>query len=275
MTIANPGGGVLDYEPVQYGQSKLLFRGPCVPLGGDYCAFVGGTETYGKYVAAPFPALLDRGETRPVVNFGCQNAGIDLFLNEPTILEVCNGARVTVLQVPGAQNMSNRFYSVHPRRNDRFLRPSTLMKALFDGIDFDNVYFTRHLLLTLQRDAPDKFPLLVGELKQAWVARMKILLQSFHCPTVLLWLGDCRATMAEPDGLGPAPVLVDDNMVAAVAPLATEMVRVTPSRAAREAGVSGMIFPDMDLAMAAQIPGPLVHEEIAAALDPVLARYMQ
>ncbi len=35
----------------------------------------------------------------------------------------------------GAQNLSNRFYAVHPRRNDRFLRASTLMKTIFREVD--------------------------------------------------------------------------------------------------------------------------------------------
>jgi hypothetical protein len=53
-------------------------------------------------------------------NLGLVNAGIDVFINEPMIQDFCAGAVVTVIQVLGAANMSNRFYAVHPRRNDRF-----------------------------------------------------------------------------------------------------------------------------------------------------------
>ena len=44
-----------------------------------------------------------------------------VFVNEPTVIDICSKALVTVVQLMGAQNTSNRFYAVHPRRNDRFL----------------------------------------------------------------------------------------------------------------------------------------------------------
>ena len=53
-------------------------------------------------------------------------AGTDDLRDSPALAV----ARLTVLQVTGAQNMSNRFYSVHPRRNDRFLKASPLLRAM-------------------------------------------------------------------------------------------------------------------------------------------------
>ena len=58
-----------------------------------------------------------------------------------------------MIQVSGAQNLSNRFHAVHPRRNDRFLRASTLLKTIYRDVDFTEFNFTRHLLTTL-RDGP-------------------------------------------------------------------------------------------------------------------------
>ena len=52
---------------------------------------VGGTETYGKFVADPYPALIERIGL-PVVNFGCVNAGIDVFVSEPTMIDAASGA---------------------------------------------------------------------------------------------------------------------------------------------------------------------------------------
>ena len=127
MTFETMGSVGLDYLPCRYGHSKLLFRGPRRRLEGAYCIALGGTETYGKYIHTPFPALLEKAIRIPVVNLGLPNAGIDVFLNEAVVLDACNGARATIIQLPGAQNMSNRFYSVHPRRNDRFLQASAQM----------------------------------------------------------------------------------------------------------------------------------------------------
>ena len=59
MAFENPGQGALDYFPCRYGHSKLLFRGPRRKLDGAYCAVLGGSETYGKYVREPYPALIE------------------------------------------------------------------------------------------------------------------------------------------------------------------------------------------------------------------------
>ncbi|MGB3148024.1 MAG: DUF6473 family protein, partial [Paracoccaceae bacterium] len=65
---------------------------------------------------------------------------------------------------------------------------------------------------------------------------------------------------------------VDAEMVQAVKAYATELVQVTPSDAACAAGTSGMLYPDLDAPIAAVMPGPAVHREIAAALSPVMQR---
>ena len=274
MAYEHPGAGALDYFPCRYGQSKLLFRGPRRRLEGAYCAFLGGSETYGKYVADPFPLLVERRLGMPMVNFGYMNAGADVFLNEPTIIDACNKARVTVIQLLGAHNMSNRFYAVHLRRNDRFLRASQLMKTIFREVDFTEFHFTRHMLLALQARSPEKYALVEAELKSAWVARMRQLLQKIVGRSVLLWVGDHHVSGITRDHLGAEPLLLDQSMVDAVRPFATDFVRIEPSAGSRAAGTLGMIYPELDAPAAAQLPGPRVHEEVAAALDPVLARYL-
>ena len=65
-----------------------------------------------------------------MVNLGCLNAGPDVYLNDPEILRIASKADVTVLQVVGAANLTNRFYTVHPRRNDRFLHASPWLQTV-------------------------------------------------------------------------------------------------------------------------------------------------
>ena len=108
MAYAYPGDGALDYFPCRYGMSKLLFRGPHRELDGPFCAVLGGTETYGKFVADPYPALVEQMTGLRMVNLGCINAGPDVFLNEPAVIEIAALARATVVQVLGAQNLTNR-----------------------------------------------------------------------------------------------------------------------------------------------------------------------
>ncbi len=274
MTYEFTGGGALDYFPCRYGQSKLLFRGPRRKLEGAYAAVIGGTETYGKFVETPYPALLEQALYLPVVNFGYMNAGTDAFVSDPVIIDACSRARVTVIQLMGAPNMSNRFYAVHPRRNDRFLRASTLMKTIFREVDFTDFHFTRHMLSALMALAPDKYALVAEELKSAWVARMRLLLQKIDGKTVLLWLSGPSEGDGERDGLGTEPLLVDAAMVASIRPFASEFLRVTPSDAARAAGTDGMRFPPLEEPAAAVMPGPQVHREVADALMPVLRRLL-
>lgn len=273
MVYEFAGESALDYLPCRYGQSKLLFRGPRRKLEGAYAAVLGGTETYGKFVAEPYPYLVEGRIGLPVVNFGYMNAGADVFAGETEIIDACSKARVTVIQIMGAQNMSNRFYAVHPRRNDRFLRASTLMKTIFREIDFTEFHFTRHMLSALKAVSEEKYALVEGELKAAWTARMRMLLQKISGKSVLLWIkGDERYGG---DGLGPEPLMIDTDMVAAIRPFAAELVTVTPSMAARTAGTEGMFFTQLEQPAAAVMPGPRVHEEVADALSPVMKRLLK
>ncbi|MEZ5732452.1 MAG: DUF6473 family protein [Paracoccaceae bacterium] len=271
MAYEHGGDRALDYYPCRYGQSKLLFRGPRRNLDGDYLAVLGGTLTYGKFVQKPYPALIEDALGLPVVNLGYMNAGADVFLGEPAIIDMCRQARATVIQLMGAQNMSNRYYAVHPRRNDRFLRASQLMKSIFREIDFTEFHFTRHMLFTLKMRSAEKFDLLEQELKAAWVARMTSLLQRVSGSAVLLWVGDYRNSDLDTDDLGSEPLLVDDDMVAAILPYASGLVRVGPSDEARSAGQDGMFFSPLEEPIARELPGPKVHEEVAAALAAELA----
>jgi len=268
MTYENLGLGALDYFPCRYGKSKLLFRGPRKKMAGDYVTILGGTETYGKYIETPFPALVEKNLGVECVNFGCVNAGVDVFSNEPTVIDACAKSRVTVVQVVGAQNMSNRFYAVHPRRNDRFVRASTLLKTIFREVDFTDFHFTKHLLGSLQTLSPERFAVVRDELKAAWIARMKLLLDKIEGKTVLLWFADrTPEEESKPDGLGQDPLFVDRAMLEAIRPYVTDLVKVAPSGQARALGTAGMLFPDMEEPAAEEIMGPAAHEEAAQALS--------
>jgi hypothetical protein len=275
MAYAYPGDGALDYFPCRYGKSKVLFRGPRRDLTREFCAVLGGTETYGKFVAAPFASLIEEATGIPMVNLGCPNAGVDLFSNDPTLIGIADRAAVTVVQIVGAQNMSNRFYSVHPRRNDRFLHASQMLKTLFREIDFTEFNFTRHMVRTLQARAPEKFECVADELRVAWVARMKQLLERIGGRTVLLWMADHRPP---PAGgmirLDVDPILIDAAMIAAVRSHATDYVEVVPSREARAQGVAGKTFAPMEEPAAALVPGPAEHREVARALVPVIRKLL-
>ena len=284
MTFDTTGQGGLDYFPCRYGRSRLLFRGPRRRLDGDYALFLGVTETYGRFIEMPFPALLERDTGIKCVNFGWQNAGVDAFLNDMTVMDVAAKARVTVVQVMGAQNMSNRFYSVHSRRNDRFLNASGLMKQLFRDVDFTEFSFNRHMLSVIRDLSADRYLMIREELKAAWLARMRLLLHGIGGRTVLLWFSDHAPEAGEgaarhgaagyADDLHADPLFVDRAMIETLRPSVTEVVEVVTSPEAQSRGTDGMVFAPLEAPVAAGMPGPLAHQEAAAALQPVLSRMM-
>lgn len=273
MAYERLGESALDYYPCRYGASKLLFRGPRRQIEGAYCAVLGGTETYGKFIENPYPALVEAETGVAMVNFGCVNAGADVYVNDPAVIQACVGARVTVIQVTGAHNTSNRFYAVHPRRNDRFLRASTLLKAIYREVDFTEFHFTRHMLSTLLMLSPERFALVAEELQIAWVARMRVLLGKAVGNTVVLWMaGHSPDQAASATGLGRDPLLVNRAMLEQIRPYATEIVEVVAGQADPTARLAGKMFTAMEEPAAMEVPGPPVHSQVAAALKPVIER---
>ena len=273
MAYENLGSNALDYYPCRYAESKLLFRGPKRKLDNPYVAVLGGTETYGKFIKTPYGALIEDALDETVVNLGCVNAGIDVFLNDRAVIDICARARVTVVELPGAQNLSNRFYAVHPRRNDRFLRASNLLKTIYREVDFTEFNFTRHLLGTLRKVSADKFAMIEQELREAWVARMKTLVSRIGGKVVLLWMSDRYPEEADPRGInGSDPLFVDRAMVNEVLPLAAEVVEVKIAPEEIAEGLDEMVFTDLEAPAAREMLGPVAHGQVARALEPVLRR---
>jgi hypothetical protein len=277
MAYALASEGALDYFPCHYGRSGLLFRGPRRSLDRPYVAFLGGNETYGKFIPDPFPDLVEEEVGFGSVNLGFSNAGLDVYLREPALTEIAAGAEAVVLQVLGAGNLSNRYYKVHPRRNDRFLGPTPLLKSLFRDVDFTEFTFTRHLLFTLQERSPDRFEVLADELRSTWLARMSELMALLPQRTLLLWVGgrpppqiERRARMAHD------PILIDAEMLAAVRPLARLYVEavVRDGEEGPGDGLAGMVFAPGDRPAACRLPGPQLHREVSKLLARALENAM-
>ena len=266
MTYDALGAGALDYLPCRYGTSKLLFRGPRRPLKEPYIAFLGGIETYGKFIANPFPELIEQSIGRICVNLGCVNAGVDVFATDPQIVKIASGADVTVLQLMGAHNMSNRFYTVHPRRNDRFLKPSTLLQAIYREVDFAEFNFNKHMLHRLYTLSPGRFDTVVVELQQAWLARMRMLLGKIEGKVVLLWFADHAPDDTFPPDQEKDPWFVTREMIEELRSMPAELVEVTASPSSCALGTEGMVFSPMETPIAQQLLGPAAHQEAAAAL---------
>lgn len=273
MTYAYSGEGSLDYYPCQYGASKLVFRGPKKGFARPYIAVIGGTETYGKFVKNPFPKVLEEIGGCSVVNFGLMNAGPDVFLNAPEVLDIASGAVLTVVQTVGAQNLSNSFYSVHPRRNDRFVRASSRLQNLYHEVDFTEFHFTRHMLQNLFQISPHRFVEIAVELQSTWAQRMVQLMRAIRGPTLLLWMGNAPPPQAAA-ATAPydAQILVNAGMVGKLRSHASAYLEVIASAAAVAEGTGSMSFGPMEHSVAVNVPGPLAHREVAIAIANTVPR---
>ncbi|MEQ9055876.1 MAG: DUF6473 family protein [Roseovarius confluentis] len=198
--------------------SRLALRGPERDLNKPFIAVLGGSETFGKFVDRPYPALLEDRIGRPVVNLGVMHAGASLFSKERWLLDIASGADLTIVQVMGAQNMSNRLYCVHPRRNDRFLTTSAALRIIYPDVDFTEVNFTGHLLETLERSSAARFEIVVEELRWAWVQRMRRIVKSISGDVQLLWMSRRSPDDAARDTSSSDPMFVTRAMLDELSP---------------------------------------------------------
>ncbi len=263
------GQPTLDYAPCRYGTSTVDFRGPQRSVDAPYIACLGGTEFYGKYLHRPIPDLLEADLGTPCVNLGRTNAGVDVFANDPEVMAIASAARVAVVQITGVHNISNRFYSVHPRRNDRFIAPSELLRAVFPEVDFTAVHFTRHLLQELRRVSPSRFKVVVDELKAAWVARMAQMLSQIAAPTLLFWMGDQGPQDGRVSGVRD-PLYVDAEMLEFLRPQVDGIISCVVSDKAKPPELDEMVWRGDEIGSAKSMFGPKAHAEAASALaDPI------
>ena len=264
----------LEYHACRYGGARVFFRGPERSLDQPFMACIGGSETYGKFVPAPWPALAEDILGRRLVNFGCMNAGLDTFLNEPAALAAIGRGDGAILQAMDAHRLSNRLYTVHPRRNDRFIRPAPALRDLYEEVDFTEFHFTRHMLSHLRALSAERFAVIEAELREAWLARMRRLARALPEPSVLMVLPVPAASPATLPGesLGDEPLFVTPDLIEEAAEDFTATLTVSVSDRARSAGTEGMVFTDLDAPAASGMPGPAIHAEIAAQLAPLLSR---
>lgn len=260
----SPTNGNLNYRLCGFPGSRIEFRGPVPDMSEPFVAMLGGTETFGKYVGAPFPSLFAEWARMPVMNLGVCHSGLSLLDSEKWLLDAASRADLTVLQVPGAQTVSNRLYCVHPRRNDRFIGASPRLCRMFPDVDFAEINFTGHLMETLARRSPEAFSKVIDELRQAWMHRMRKVIDSIRGDVLLLWMSD-----RHPEARGGEPLFVNRDMLDRLTPYTVGMVEaVFPE----EPSLEGKIVPFGEEQAALKLPGPVQHARIAEALVDRISR---
>ncbi|MCG7573534.1 DUF6473 family protein [Phaeobacter sp. CNT1-3] len=178
--------------------SALRFRGP---LGGGEASpgplaqgargsvlFIGGSETFGGYVARPFVQRFAHQSGLETGNLGAFCAGWEALGRDPVVLKYARTAGLIVLQLMGPQYRTNPYFQVHPRRNDRFVAPYAPLRQLFPQVDFTRFSFVGHLMRSLQQQDVYAHRRLQRGLQQAWRQHIAGLARLYRTPFVFLWV---------------------------------------------------------------------------------------
>lgn len=272
---------LFDYRIYRFGRSRQVFRGPQPDLRGRYLCFLGASETFGRFAEQPFPALVGAWSGLRSLNLGTDGAGPGFFLNDPDVLRAASGAEVCVVQAMCATAISNRMFSVRPRRNLRLHAVSDLLRSMFPEVDFDRFSFVRPMLRHLQAVDATRFRLVENEMKNAWIGRTQTLLEAVETRTVLLWF----AQRPPQDGGGfddPAggPLFVDRAMLDTVRRAADGYVEVVSRRGLpqdlRIDGHAVLHRPSGEpINQNRDLPSPEMHLDAAEALVPEIDRLIR
>ncbi len=125
---------------------------------------------------------------RRVFSPEARTEGIDARLADPLVPERARRAACFVMLLPPVGNMSNPFYTVHPRRNDRFVAAHPPLRRLFPETDFAEFVFTGHLLGMLAATCDTRFAVIARALRPLWLERLHLHLQALPPRGVMLHL---------------------------------------------------------------------------------------
>lgn len=274
---------LFDYNVYRFGRSRQVFRGPKPNLNGHYLAFLGGSYTFGRYTDYPFPSLISEEFAITSINLGTHGAGPGFFLGDPEVKHAASNARLCVVEVMNASSISNRMFTVRPRRNVRLHDVSDLMRGIFPEVEFDRFAFVFPMLRFLKNLDPERFKLVENEMKNAWIGRTQTLLSSLHSPTILLWFStrtpdDLALGVASSSHAGH-PHYVDRAMIDTVKDAADGYVEcVTQVGLPQNLQVDGrtVLFrpSGMPINENKQYPSPEMHEAAADALAPEIKRLL-
>jgi hypothetical protein len=275
MTYQKPDKAFINYDVYKWGRLSQIYRGPKPNLDQPYIACLGAAQTFGRYATHPWPSMLEQALKTPCANFGTGGAGPGFFLRDSMVLEAASSAEVCVIQVMSARSLSNRLFQVKPKRNAQIKAVSKALSDLFPHVDFETFSYAHNMLNKISEQDPQKFLEVETELKTAWVARTRLLLESIHTKKILLWFSERapdETTRHRPNkSMLKYPHYVDQEMLDAVAPFVDKIVYCTSSDGLPQSllvdGEPVLQSPfGMPIRENRYYPSPAMHQQAAEAL---------
>jgi Domain of unknown function (DUF6473) len=165
---------LLDYQMTQF--HGEWFRGP-LDTGPEAIAWIGAAQTFGRFVAEPFPWLVGARLGLGTLNLGSGGKGPEYFLRHPELLDEVNSCRAAVVQVMAARTGDNRLFRSNVG-GDSGVRQDT-------GEQTKSIPIIEELLAAGRRREARQ---LVHQSQESYVRSMVRLLDAIQVPTVLLWI---------------------------------------------------------------------------------------
>lgn len=272
MRYENMRQSALDYQMFSLPESRLQFRGPKPDFGSDYVVFLGGAETFGRFLTDPYPSLVQSATGATCVNLGVPHAGPDLYLSDAAVMAHIQGADHVFVQLPSVSTISNRFYKVHPRRNDRFVAATVLLRSIYRHADFTEFTFVRHMLTSLYKTSPERFDVIITELQMTWSDRMSALLKSIKTRKTLVWFARHGLDNANTTDFGQDPLFVTRPMVDDLSWYASDICEIPYVASANGYRDRGLVFDPVDEPMTRLLMGQAAHLTAADRLIDLIER---
>lgn len=174
---------LIDYDCAEIPGLSGMWRGP-MPKSfepGQYVLFLGAAQTFGAYVARPFPTQV--GEQLGVDILNLSRGGVSpLFFSEnPRIRQLIAGARAVVMHAISARMIpTSRFTSID-HMNLMCMRDDSDNRVVDSEVVWQNV---------LKTEPADNLRALVREARDAWVRSMQSIAECATGRTLLLWFSE-------------------------------------------------------------------------------------
>jgi hypothetical protein len=273
-----------DWDVVKYDLYYLEdfyrpLRGPRPPSleSGAYFTSIGAAQTFGRFVARPFPLLLAERLGAGSLNLGTAGAGPRFFVEHPELLRYANAGAFAIIQVMSARSEDNSLFSSGGRE---------LLTRRGDGVTVGAEPAYQGLLAVHPAEYVRH---VVEETRRNWLASFRALLATIRVPRVVLWFSERDPDYQERYDdvytlFGKFPQLVNSRMLEEVRARADHYVECISSRGmpqllrSRFTGLpSGTVVGRADLGWDTSgynryYPSPEMHEDAAEALQDVCGR---
>jgi hypothetical protein len=273
-------GHFMDYKLYRLPGVNTYFRGPAL-TSERYIACVGAAQTFGRFVAEPFPVLLSRRMGIETLNLGRGAAGPTFPLSNPILMKHINLAQLAIVQVVSGRSQSNSLFHV---KNHGMIGINQV-----DGREMVASDFYEGLMKQDERLARE----IVAETRANYVRTMTELLNSIQVPKILFWFS-VRTPEYQERWQPPAhgifaefPQLVNRQMVDELRPYCQRYVECIsrtglpqPLPPREEAETAKLDLPERlpqaELTSTNRYyPSPEMHEEAAALLDPICREMLE